>query len=108
MVQERAMKIIAILEKHFPDARLLLNYRNPFELLVVTILAAQAPDERVNQVSPKLFQKYPNPAAMAEADEAELDKISQSISFYRQKGRNIRAMSKKLIENFRGEVPKSV
>ena len=108
MVQERAMKIIAILEKHFPDARLLLNYRNPFELLVVTILAAQAPDERVNQVSPTLFQKFPNPAAMAEADEAELDKIIQSISFYRQKGRNIRAMSKKLIENFRGEVPKTV
>ena len=108
MIQETAMKIIDILEKRFPDACLLLNYRNAFELLVVTILAAQAPDERVNQVSPSLFQKYPNPAAMAEADDEEMDKIIQTISFYRQKGRNIRAMSKKIIKDFQGEVPKKV
>lgn len=108
MIKETAMKIIDILEKKFPDARLILNYRNAFELLVVTILAAQAPDERVNQVSPSLFQKYPNPAAMAEADDEEMDKIIQTISFYRQKGRNIRAMSKKIIKDFQGEVPKKV
>ena len=108
MIQETAMKIIDILERQFPDARLLLNYRNVFELLVVTILAAQAPDERVNQVSPSLFQKYPNPAAMAEANDEDMDKMIQSISFYRQKGRNIRAMSKKLLEDFQGEVPKTV
>ena len=108
MIQETAMKIIDILEKRFPDARLLLNYRNAFELLVVTILAAQAPDERVNQVSPALFQKYPNPAAMAEANDEEMDKIIQAISFYRQKGRHIRAMSKKIVQDFQGEVPKTL
>ncbi|NLJ49651.1 MAG: endonuclease III [Candidatus Atribacteria bacterium] len=102
------MKILDILKKHFPDARLILNYRNVFELLVVTILAAQAPDERVNQVSPALFQKYPNPAAMAEANDEEMDKIIQAISFYRQKGRHIRAMSKKIVQDFQGEVPKTV
>ncbi len=108
MTQETAMKIINILQKQFPDARLLLNYRNVFELLVVTILASQAPDERVNQVSPSLFQKYPDPAAMAEANDEDMDKMIQTISFYRQKGRNIRAMSKKLLKDFQGEVPKTV
>lgn len=108
MTQETAMKIIDILDKQFPNSRLILNYRNAFELLVVTILAAQAPDERVNQISPVLFQKYPNPIAMAEANDEEMDKIIQAISFYRQKGRHIRAMSKKIVQDFQGKVPKTV
>jgi len=59
--RERAVHVLNALEKRFPDARLLLEFRNPFELLVATILAAQAPDERVNQITKILFQRFPTP-----------------------------------------------
>jgi len=107
MDQKRVLKIIDMLEKRFPDARLMLHYKNPFELLVVTILAAQAPDERVNQVSPDLFKKYPEPTAMAKAREEEMDSLIGSLSFYRQKGRNLREMSQILVRDFQGSVPKT-
>ena len=105
MNRDQALRIIEILEQRFPDARLMLQYKNPFELLVVTVLAAQAPDERVNQVSPALFRKFPDPVAMAEAREEDLEELIHTISFYRQKGRNIREMSQMIVQNFHGEVP---
>ena len=108
MKTEAALNIIHILEKRFPDARLMLQFGTPFGLLVVAQLAAQAPDERVNQVSPSLFQKYPDPVAMAEADGEEMDAMIRSISFYRQKGRHIREMSRKIIQDFQGVIPQTV
>jgi endonuclease-3 len=108
MKKNRVLMIDEILEKRFPDARLMLRFRNSFELLVVTILAAQAPDERVNEVSPWLFEKYPDPQAMAEANPEDMESVICSISFYRQKGCHIREMSEKIVRDFQGEIPKTV
>jgi len=108
MEKHQALQIDEILEKRFPDARLMLWFRNPFELLVVTILAAQALDERVNEVSPRLFEKYPDPQAMAEANPEDMESVIRSISFYRQKGRHIREMSERMVRDFQGEIPKTV
>jgi len=108
MEQGRVTEILAILERHFPEARLLLEFRNPFELLIATILAAQAPDERVNQVTRVLFERFPDPSALAQAPLQEIEKIVSSLSYYRQKARFIKEAAQKIVERFQGEVPASL
>ncbi|HOQ68031.1 MAG TPA: endonuclease III [Candidatus Atribacteria bacterium] len=103
--KERVAKILDALEKRFPDARLLLEFRNPFELLVATILAAQAPDERVNQVTKTLFQRFPTPRDLSSASLSEIEQIIQSLPYYRQKARFLKEASSILVEKFQGEVP---
>jgi endonuclease-3 len=97
--------IIERLNKAHPDARYELNYENPFQLLVATILAAQATDERINQVTPGLFAKYPDARAFAQADRAELEQDLKPTGFYRNKARAVQECCQALVERFGGEVP---
>ena len=91
----------------FPDAHCELNHRNAFELLIATILSAQATDVGVNKVTPKLFERFPTPACLAAASEEEVIECIQSLGLYRNKAKNIRLCAQQLMERFDGEVPKT-
>ena len=98
-------RLLRILEQTYPDARCALDYRNPLELLIATMLSAQCTDERVNMVTPALFARYPDAASFAEAAPAELEELIHSCGFYRQKAKSIRACCNRLVDEFGGEVP---
>jgi endonuclease-3 len=89
----------------YPDADTELHYSNPFELLVATILSAQCTDERVNQVTPALFRRYPNARALAAADLSELESLIMPTGFYRAKSRSLAGMSRALVDVHDGQVP---
>ena len=91
-----------------PNARYELNGETPLQLLVATILAAQATDERVNQVTPGLFARYPDARAFAEADPADLEEAVRPTGFFRNKTRAIRGACRLLVERFGGEVPRTM
>ena len=91
----------------FPDAHCELNHRNAFELLIATILSAQVTDVGVNKVTPKLFERFPTPAHLAEASEEAVIECIQSLGLYRSKAKNIRLCAQQLIERFNGEVPRT-
>ena len=91
----------------FPDAHCELNHRNAFELLIATILSAQATDVGVNKVTPKLFERFPTPAHLAAASAEEVIECIQSLGLYRSKAKNIRLCAKQLMERFDGEVPQT-
>ena len=91
----------------FPDAHCELNHRNAFELLIATILSAQATDVGVNKVTPKLFERFPTPAHLAEASEESVIECIQSLGLYRSKAKNIRLCAQQLMEQFNGEVPRT-
>ena len=91
----------------FPDAHCELNHRNAFELLIATILSAQATDVGVNKVTPKLFERFPTPAHLAEASEEAVIECIQSLGLYRSIAKNIRLCAQQLIERFNGEVPRT-
>jgi endonuclease III len=103
----RARKIIRALKKAYPDAKIALDFGNPLELLVATILSAQCTDERVNQVTPALFKKYGTAHDYARASSAVLEEEVRSTGFYRAKTRSIIAMANALLEKHGGEVPRS-
>src|SRR3954467_9950285 len=103
--QRVATKILPILKKTYPAARCSLNYHNPLELLVATILSAQCTDERVNIVTKDLFKKYKSAADYAKVKPEELEKDIQSTGFYRNKTKSIRAMSQSLLDLHHGKVP---
>lgn len=94
-----------VLTEMYPDVRCGLNYHNAFELLVATILSAQCTDERVNIVTPPLFARYPNPAAMAEASLEEMEQMVRSTGFYHNKAKNIIATSQMITRQYGGNVP---
>ena len=91
----------------FPDAHCELNHRNAFELLIATILSAQATDVGVNKVTPKLFERFPTPAHLADASEEAVIECIQSLGLYRSKAKNIRLCAQQLLERFNGEVPRT-
>lgn len=101
----RAAEVVARLREVYPDARCSLTHRNPFELLVATILSAQCTDERVNMVTPALFEKYPDPEALAGARLEELEEMIHSTGFFRNKARNLVGMATALVERHGGRVP---
>jgi endonuclease-3 len=103
----RARKIIRALKKAYPDAKIALDFGNPLELLVATILSAQCTDERVNMVTPVLFKKYATARDYARADTTTLEEEVRSTGFYRAKTRSIIAMAKALLDKHGGEVPRS-
>lgn len=104
----RAKKILAILEKAYPDARIMLNFKNPLELLIATILAAQCTDERVNQVTPILFKKYKSAKDFAKADPRELEAIIRPTGFFHAKARAIIHCCQQLVQTFGGRVPETM
>lgn len=89
----------------YPDAHCELDFRTPLELLVATVLSAQCTDARVNQVTPRLFERYPDAAAYAAADREELETLVQPTGFFRAKAANILGIGQQLCERFGGEVP---
>ena len=104
----RMVKIISILKREYPDVRCYLDHNTPFQLLVATILSAQCTDERVNQVTPKLFQKFPDAQAMAKATQKQIETLIQSTGFFRQKAKSIRETSQAIVKEYGGELPKTL
>ncbi len=100
--------ILNRLREAYPDAHCELNYETPHQLLVATILSAQCTDERVNMVTPALFAMYPDVAAFAGADRAELEEAVRSTGFFRQKARFIQESSRRLLHDFGSVVPDSM
>ena len=105
---EKCNEIIKIFKKIYPDPRCTLNYGSAFELLVSTRLAAQCTDKRVNMTTPKLFAKYPDVYAMAAANLESVEEIIKPCGFFKTKARDIVSLSKKIVENFGGNVPGSM
>lgn len=103
--REKAKKVLDILEKEFPSASTALNFSNPLELLVATILSAQATDKLVNKVTGTLFKKYRTARSYAAAPQEELEKEIGSVNFYRNKAKSLRGCCKKIAEEFGGSVP---
>ena len=101
----RSPAILDRLNHAYPDARCALDHRNAFELLVATILSAQTTDVRVNLVTPKLFSRYPNAAALARARQADVEAIIKSTGFFRNKARSIIGMAQAVVADHRGKVP---
>ena len=101
----RARKIDGILGKTYPDAKAELDFANPFQLLVATVLSAQTTDKRVNAITPTLFKRYPNAPKLAAADRADLEKILGPLGFFRAKTNSLLGLSAALVANFGGEVP---
>lgn len=104
----RVEKIISVLDRTYPDAHCELDYVNPLQLLISTILSAQCTDKQVNRVTPGLFKKYQTAADYAQAAPAELEKDIQSLGFFRSKAKNIQACCRKLVEQHKGQVPQTM
>lgn len=102
---KQTKEIIKRLKKEYPNAHCALNYTNPFELLVATILSAQCTDVRVNKVTADLFRKYKTPKDYINVPQTELEQDIRSTGFYRNKAKNIQAACEKIIEDFNGEIP---
>lgn len=106
--QERVAHVIERLGRVYPEAECALRHSNPLELLVATILSAQCTDERVNQVTARLFRKYPTAADYAGASAEELEAEIHSLGFFRNKARSLRACCQRLVEEHGGEVPRTM
>jgi len=94
-----------LLRERYPDAHCELDFRNPFELLVATVLSAQTTDVRVNSVTPTLFDRYPDPASLAGADRASVEEILRPTGFFRAKSQAVQTLSADVVQRFGGEVP---
>ncbi len=105
---ERLQKIFRALDDLFPKAECALRHENPFQLLVATILSAQCTDERVNKVTPGLFQKYPTPQDFAALRQPVLEREVRSTGFFRNKSKNIIGTARKIVQQFGGEVPRTM
>jgi endonuclease-3 len=103
---ERAPEIRRRLEKTYPDAHCALDFTNPYELTVATILSAQCTDKRVNMVTPTLFAKYPSPAALAAAKPEDVEEIIKSTGFFRAKTKSLIGMATAVDERHGGEIPR--
>ncbi|RPI18300.1 MAG: endonuclease III [Ignavibacteriae bacterium] len=103
--KKRALKIFDILNSEYPDAKCHLNYENPFQLLISTMLAAQCTDERVNVVMDELYKKYKSPDDFVNVKSEVLEKELSSINFYRNKTKSVQACCKTLVDDFGGKVP---
>jgi endonuclease-3 len=103
--KERATDIIRLLGKEYPDARIALKHKNPFELLIATILSAQSTDVQINKITEGLFKKYRVPEDFADAHIEEIENDIRSSGFYRNKAKNIRNTCKILVREFNSEVP---
>jgi endonuclease-3 len=100
--------ILQLLDKHYPDAHCTLDFTNPLELLVATVLSAQCTDVRVNQVTPAIFTQYPTAAHYADAPLKDLEQAIYTTGFYRQKAKSIKALCRALVEKFGSRVPDSL
>ncbi|MBE9039575.1 endonuclease III [Oscillatoriales cyanobacterium LEGE 11467] len=106
--RQKALEILTRLKRLYPDAICSLKYDTPVQLLVATILSAQCTDERVNKVTPALFDRFPDAAALAGADISEIETLVRSTGFYRNKAKNIQGACRAIVEKFGGQVPKQM
>jgi len=102
---KNVVKLIEILKKTYPDAKCSLDFKTPFELVIAVMLSAQCTDERVNKTTPNIFSKYSTPKDFANIDIHELEDLIHPCGFYINKAKNIKACSKKILEDFNGVVP---
>ena len=106
--KQRTPKVIELLEKEYPNAKTALNFTNPLEILVATMLSAQTTDQRVNIVTASLFKKYRTPKDYANADIKELEQDIHSTGFYHNKAKNLQNCCQLLVEKFNSQVPKTM
>jgi endonuclease III len=106
--KQRALEVLARIKELYPDAVCSLDYETPVQLLIATILSAQCTDERVNKVTPALFDRYPDAEAMANADLEDITQLVRSTGFYRNKAKNIQAACRMIVTEFGGEVPRTM
>jgi endonuclease III len=106
--RSRAEQIATRLEEDYPDASCELDFANPWQLLVATILSAQCTDKMVNQVTPALFEEFPDPPSLARAPQAKIERVIRKTGFYSQKAKAIRACAKQVSEKFAGSVPQTM
>lgn len=106
--KQHAAKVVRILKRDYPDAVCALNFSNPLELLIATILSAQCTDQRVNMVTQKLFPRYPTASAYARARLPSLEAAVHSTGFFRNKAKAIRECCRQLVESHGGEVPRDI
>jgi len=104
----QARAVYRILTKTYPEVRCELDFKNPLQLIVATVLSAQCTDKRVNLVTPELFKKYRNAKAFAGADIKDLEKLVFQTGFYRAKARHIKGLATKLVTEFDGQVPRTL
>jgi endonuclease-3 len=103
--QDRLEKILEILDEEYPKAHTALEHKDPYELLVATILSAQCTDERVNKVTPVLFEKAPDPLSLHRMKPEEVEEIIRSTGFYRNKTKSLKSSARVIVERFGGKVP---
>ncbi len=104
----QARAVYRILTKTYPEVRCELDFKNPLQLIVATVLSAQCTDKRVNLVTPALFKKYRNAKAFAGADIKDLEKLVFQTGFYRAKARHIKGLATKLVTEFDGQIPRTL
>ena len=107
-MKRRARAMYRILSETYPEVRCELDFANPLQLLVATVLSAQCTDRRVNQVTPALFKKYRTVKSLAQADLLDLEKLVHSTGFFRSKARNIKGLATRIQSDFDGEVPRTL
>ncbi|MEG5065491.1 endonuclease III [Microcoleus sp. B3-A4] len=104
-LKQRSLEILIRLKRLYPEAPCTLNYETPVQLLVATILSAQCTDDRVNLVTPALFERFPDAVALANADVEELESLVRSTGFYRNKSKNIKGACQAIVNKFNNQVP---
>ncbi len=104
----RILALVDRLQEHYAHAKCSLDFENPFQLLVATILSAQCTDARVNQVTPALFKAYPDAARLAAAPLGKVEELIRSTGFFRSKAKSLTEMAKDLVNRFSGEIPRSI
>lgn len=108
VLRRRAARILALLKAEYPDAHCELDFRTPYQLLVATILSAQCTDARVNRVTPSVFARFPEPAALAGAEQPEVEDLIRSTGFFRNKAKSLIGMARGLMERHQGTVPREM
>jgi endonuclease III len=106
--KQHVRSIIRALRRAYPNARTSLDYENPWQLLIATILSAQSLDDTVNRLTPELFGRFPTPSALASANPEDVEQLIYASGFFRQKTRSIIATSADIVERFEGEVPRTI
>jgi endonuclease-3 len=106
--KRRTRRIVEALKAAYPEARCALTHTDPFQLLVATILSAQCTDERVNRVTPVLFDRYPDARALASARRPSIESIVRSTGFYRNKAKSLQGAAKEIVERHGGSVPRTM
>jgi endonuclease-3 len=105
---EKIGPILKLLEQHYPEAHVTLDFSNPLQLLVATVLSAQCTDVKVNQVTPALFRQYPNAAAYGGAPLGELEAAVHPTGFFHQKAKSLKAICQALVQEYGGQVPRTL